>query len=120
MARAHERCDASCNVQAEVKAYQLARVADEAAGVAADAAADDDGWDGTIGPLNTTALVGGVTTALVPASARAELADAWEVCGAFCAEQWPPAVAQAVRLGQLEASSDMCCVDFRFPCLPSG
>ena len=82
-------------VQQEVKKDKQQAAADEAAGIVAEDA-DEEGWDGMLGPLNTTKVSASVVGA-VPEAARDELSEVWEVCSDFCDAQWAPAVAQSVR-----------------------
>ena len=54
-----------------------------------------------IGPLNTTAVREAVVSTL-PQATREETAEAWAVVNAFCDEQWPPSVSQALVTRKLE------------------
>jgi hypothetical protein len=89
-------------VQAEVKADQAERERLEAEGVAGALVVEaDERWNGMLGPLNTSSVLDAVV-GTVPNTARAELAEVWTQCRAFCDEQWTPAVVQAVARKRLE------------------
>lgn len=89
-------------MQAEVKADQAERERLEAEGVAGALVVEaDERWNGMLGPLNTSSVLDAVV-GTVPNTARAEVAEVWTQCRAFCDEQWTPAVVQAVARKRLE------------------
>ena len=96
-------------VQAEVRADKEREVAEREEALAkglpdpALAKAEEEAWDGMIGPLNTTVVTTSVGGA-IPQGVRDESAEVWKTLNEFIDDQWIPAVRSAVleRRDELE------------------
>ena len=87
-------------VQEEVRKDKERRAALEEAGSddgaeGAEGAEEGSGWDGMLGPLNTTAIGASVLDA-IPSGVRDESSEVWATLNSFVDEQWAPSLRDAV------------------------